>query len=70
LPKNQIEKLDYYEQLKLSGLIQACRQSKSMAEAGRTLFNISRLAKKSTNDSHRVKQLLDKYQLKFEDLQP
>lgn len=62
------QKLDVYEQIQLAGLIKVCRASKSMAEAGRTLFNVSRNEKKSTNDSHRVKQLLAKYQLTFEQL--
>ena len=61
-------KMDYYEQLKLASIIETCRHSNSMAEAGRKLFNVSREHKKSNNDSHRVKQFLDKYSLKFEDL--
>ncbi len=36
-------------------------------EAGRKLFNVSRLNKKSANDSHRLKQILAKYDLSFED---
>ncbi|WP_237064426.1 RNA repair transcriptional activator RtcR [Microbulbifer zhoushanensis] len=60
--------MDYYDQLKLAALIDVCRRSSSMAEAGRKLFNVSRQAKKSSNDSHRVKQLLAKHDLRFEDL--
>lgn len=62
------EEMDYYDQLKLAALIQACKNSSSMAEAGRKLFNVSRQAKKSNNDSHRVRQLLDKHGIRFEDL--
>ncbi|MBB3061091.1 hypothetical protein [Microbulbifer rhizosphaerae] len=62
------EEMDYYDQLKLAALIEICKNSNSMAEAGRRLFNVSRKAKKSNNDSHRVKQLLGKYGIKFEDL--
>jgi len=62
------ESIDYYEQLKLANLIQVCQESRSMAEAGRKLFNISRENKKSSNDSHRVKQLLEKYGISFEDI--
>ncbi len=60
--------IDYYEQLKLANLIQVCQNSRSMADAGRKLFNISRKTKKSNNDSHRVKQLLEKYKISFEDI--
>ncbi len=66
--KQDADKIDYYDQVNLATLIHACKQSNSMAEAGRILFNVSRLSKSSSNDSHRVKQLLAKYQLKFEDI--
>ena len=61
-------KMDYYEQVQLAALIEICRVSNSMADAGRKLFNVSRAAKKSSNDSHRVKQLLGKYGLDFASL--
>lgn len=64
------ECIDYYEQVKLANLIEVCRDCQSMAEAGRRLFNVSRLQKKSHNDSHRVRQLLDKYGIRFEQISP
>ncbi len=60
--------LDLFEQIQLAGVIDVCKQSKSMAEAGRKLFNQSRLQKKSVNDSHRVKQILQRYGLEFDAL--
>jgi transcriptional regulatory protein RtcR len=60
--------MDYYEQIKLASILEVCKNSRTMAEAGRKLFNISRDTKKSNNDSHRVKQLLEKYRIKFEDI--
>jgi len=68
LGPGNVAQMDYYEQIKLAGLIQVCEKSSSMAEAGRRLFQVSRTAKKSNNDSHRVRQLLEKYGLKFEQL--
>ncbi|SDK76305.1 RNA repair transcriptional activator RtcR [Microbulbifer yueqingensis] len=68
LGSGRTSEMDYYDQLKLAALIDVCRRSSSMAEAGRKLFNVSRQAKKSNNDSHRVKQLLGKHGLRFEDL--
>jgi len=50
------------------GVIQVCRDSISLADAGRKLFGVSRLKKKSTNDSHRLKQILSKFDLRFDDL--
>ncbi|GAB2191421.1 DNA-binding transcriptional regulator RtcR [Sessilibacter sp. MAH1] len=59
------EELDYFEQAKLCIVVDVCRSSSNMAEAGRILFNKSRETKASSNDSHRVKQLLAKYDLTF-----
>ena len=59
---------DLYDHYQLIGLYQVCKESKSMAEAGRRLFNVTRLNKKSSNDSHRLKQILTKYGLDFEAL--
>lgn len=63
------QNLDLYEQIQLAGLLKTCQQASSMADAGRRLFNISRLEKSSNNDSHRVRQLLGKYNIRFEDTQ-
>ncbi|MEC8428839.1 MAG: sigma 54-interacting transcriptional regulator, partial [Pseudomonadota bacterium] len=68
LGSGSADEIDYYDQLKLASLIEVCQHSSSMAEAGRKLFNISRKTKRSSNDSHRVKQLLAKHGLQFEDL--
>lgn len=68
LGANRASELDQLEKYTLAGIQEVCRQSSSMAEAGRKLFNVSRLEKKSNNDSHRLKQLLIKYGLNFEQL--
>ena len=59
-------KLDLFEHIQLAGIASICKNAKSMAEAGRILFDQSREQKKSVNDSHRLKQLLGKYGLEFE----
>lgn len=60
--------LDLYDHILINGIAEVCANSRSMAEAGRKLFNHSRTQKASTNDSHRIKQLLDKYGIRFQDL--
>lgn len=60
--------LDLYDQIILAGITDVCLNSNSMAKAGRTLFNQSRTSKKSSNDSHRVRQLLEKYGVSFDEL--
>jgi transcriptional regulatory protein RtcR len=66
LDEKTLSDMDYYDQLNLLNIIDICRNSQSMAEAGRTLFDKSRQVKKSSNDSHRVKQLLSKLDISFE----
>lgn len=65
LTQDALNTLDLFEQLQLQSVIQVCRTCNNMAEAGRELFNVSRLHKSSTNDSHRLKTYLNKYHLDF-----
>ena len=61
-----LEELDMFDRLHLSEVIRVCQQSRSMADAGRKLFNVSRNKKTSINDSHRLKQYLQKFDLTFQ----
>ncbi|WP_394373973.1 hypothetical protein [Acinetobacter gerneri] len=69
LSEEQLAKLDEFDRIQLEGVIQICRQSKSMADAGRRLFSVSRVERQSTNDSDRVKKYLAKFGVKWDDLQ-
>ena len=60
--------LDLFDSLQLVEVVRVCRNSRSLAEAGRVLFNRSRTQKASVNDSHRLKQYLQKFGLAFSDL--
>lgn len=60
-----IAELDLFDRLQLNQVIEICQSSRSMAEAGRRLFNVSRDKKSSSNDSHRLKQYLQKFDLSF-----
>ncbi len=64
----EAQSLDLYDHIFINGIAEVCANSRSMAQAGRKLFNHSRTQKASTNDSHRIKQLLDKYGIRFQDL--
>ena len=62
------EKIDYFEKCQLAHVIKVCKESKSMADAGRKLFDKSRLEKSASNDSQRLKVYLKKYDLEFKKL--
>ncbi|MCE3254111.1 MAG: transcriptional regulator [Cellvibrio sp.] len=66
LTPEQIDNLDLFDRLQLKEVIRICKASRSLAEAGRELFNVSRDKKSSINDSHRVKQYLHKFGLTFQ----
>lgn len=68
LSPEQLAELDLFDRLQLNEVIKVCRRSRSLAEAGRVLFNASRTRKSSSNDSHRVKQYLQKFGLHFSQL--
>jgi transcriptional regulatory protein RtcR len=60
--------LDSFDKQQLEFVIDTCRRSQSLSEAGRQLFDKSRLQKASTNDGHRLRQYLAKFGLKFDEL--
>ena len=65
LGEEATKQLDLFEQIQLSEVITICRKSKSLADAGRKLFNVSRENRSTQNDSHRLRTYLKKYNLEF-----
>ena len=61
-----IDELDLFDKVTLSEVIRVCRASANLSDAGRTLFGISRLKKKNTNDSDRLRKYLAKFDLDWE----
>ena len=61
-----VRSLDYTERVQLEAVIRVCIGCQSAAEAGRKLYEVSRLQKSSSNDSHRLGVYLKKYGLSFE----
>ncbi len=68
LSKEAYEALDSFDRPQLAHVIQICKQSNSMADAGRKLFDKSRLQKSASNDSQRLKVYLKKYGLEFKEI--
>ncbi|MDM1763228.1 MULTISPECIES: RNA repair transcriptional activator RtcR [unclassified Acinetobacter] len=65
LTAEQLAQIDEFDRIQLEGVIEICRKSKSMADAGRRLFSVSREQRQSTNDSDRVKKYLAKFGLSW-----
>ena len=63
LTHDALEKLDYFDRLHLTQVVEICRRSRSLSEAGRILFNASRSRKTSSNDADRLRKYLSRFGL-------
>ncbi|MGJ8657826.1 MAG: RNA repair transcriptional activator RtcR [Akkermansiaceae bacterium] len=68
LSPQKIELIDPFDRPQLAYAIQICQTSKSISDAGRKLFAVSREQRKSKNDGDRLRKYLAKFNLTFEDL--
>ena len=64
----KIEQLDLFDRVQLAAVLTVCRECRSMAEAGRRLFAISRQSRTSHNDSDRLKKYLTRFGLGWDDI--
>ncbi len=62
------ERFDRFDLAQLRDVAEVCRASRTAAEAGKRLFAVSRLAKKTANDSDRLAKYLAKFGLSFRTL--
>ena len=58
--------LDLFDALQLRSVIQICRQSNSLSDAGRKLYAVSRDAKAKPNDADRLKKFLARFALSWD----
>jgi transcriptional regulatory protein RtcR len=63
LPQAEVERLDAFDRLQLQSVIEVCRRSRSIADAGRTLFGASRVRRSTINDSDRLRKYLARFGL-------
>ncbi|MDR0250342.1 MAG: RNA repair transcriptional activator RtcR [Burkholderiales bacterium] len=61
--------LDLFDRGQLEAVLQICRRSKSLSDAGRVLFAHSRKQKKQTNDADRLRKYLLRFGLDWEAIQ-
>ena len=61
--------LDRFDRVQLADVVRVCRQSRTLSEAGRTLFAVSRTRRTSTNDADRLRKYLAKFGLRWDEVQ-
>lgn len=64
--ETQLQDLDLFDRVQLAEVLDVCRRSTSLAQAGRALFNASRRRRSSTNDSDRLRKYLARFGLDWE----
>jgi len=61
--------LDLFDRTQLASVIDVCSRSRSLSDAGRTLFAASRAKKKAVNDADRLRKYLARFGIDWGDLQ-
>lgn len=65
LGPERLAELDLFDRIQLAQAIRICRSSRSLAEAGRKLFAVSRQKKKVANDADRIRKYLASFGLEW-----
>jgi transcriptional regulatory protein RtcR len=60
---------DRFDRVQLLDVIEVCRKSRSISEAGRLLFSVSRKNKRASNDADRLRKYLSKFGLTWGNVQ-
>lgn len=63
-----IDEIDLFDRRQLETVLEVCRCSASLSEAGRELFAVSRLKKANPNDADRLRKYLARFGLSWESL--
>ncbi len=61
-----VESMDLFDQLQLAAVLQVCRQSRTLSDAGRVLFQASRTQRTVVNDADRLRKYLARFGLDWE----
>ena len=65
LGPGQMAALDLFDRAQLSQVLEICTRSRSLSEAGRTLYGASRDRKTTTNDADRLRKYLARFNLEW-----
>ena len=66
MPTQAVAALDLFDAMQLRAVIEVCRASKSLSDAGRKLYAISRETKAKANDADRLKKYLARFELDWD----
>lgn len=66
LPEERLQELDFFDRVQLQAVVNVCRGSKTLSDAGRKLFDRSRTQRTVVNDADRLRKYLHKHGLSWE----
>ncbi|HEY1922714.1 MAG TPA: RNA repair transcriptional activator RtcR [Tepidisphaeraceae bacterium] len=69
LSESALSEIDPFDRVQLAEVVRVCRASRTMSEAGRQLFAVSRARKESPNDADRLRKYLARFGLDWSRLQ-
>ncbi len=69
MAEEKLVEIDPFDQPQLAYVIEICRQSRSLSEAGRKLFAASRKRRKTSNDGDRLRKYLARFDLDWSTVQ-
>jgi transcriptional regulatory protein RtcR len=65
---NAAEEIDLFDEMQLAHVVDLCRRSNSLSDAGRQLFSISRNRKSIPNDADRLRKYLHRFALTWDQI--
>ncbi len=66
LTEDQLAQIDPFDRIQLAEVIRVCGVSRSLSDAGRTLFAASRSRRASSNDADRLRKYLARFELDWQ----
>jgi transcriptional regulatory protein RtcR len=70
LGKERMEGIDLFDRVQLASVIGVCRNSRSLSDAGRRLFSVSRDRKATVNDADRLRKYLNRFGIDWSQIVP
>jgi transcriptional regulatory protein RtcR len=68
LGPQQLAELDLFDRVQLAEVVRVARASRSLSDAGRQLFAVSRQSKTTSNDADRLKKYLARFDLSWDQI--
>ena len=68
LGSDAVRELDMFDRVQLGEVLRVCRVSRSLSDAGRALFHVSRQGKKTSNDADRLRKYLARFGIGWGDI--